>query len=140
MPTYDYACLACGHELVIEHSITAPAKKKCPRCGKSKLERRIGAGASFVFKGSGFYSTDYRTKMPAPEAPVVASDATTSGAAVDPKAPAATKADAEKTSAPKTGAEKPVAEKSAPAKDAPAAASKALEPKPPQKRRGDRAS
>jgi putative FmdB family regulatory protein len=140
MPTYDYACLACGHELVIEHSITAPAKKKCPRCGKSKLERRIGAGASFVFKGSGFYSTDYRTKTPAPEAPAVANEATKAASdAADPKAPAPAQSDAEKT-APKTGAEKPAADKTAPAKDAPAAASKAPESKPPQKRRGDRAS
>lgn len=139
MPTYDYACLACGHELVIEHSITAPAKKKCPRCGKSKLERRIGAGASFVFKGSGFYSTDYRTKTPAPEAPVVASETAAASGAADAKAPAADKSGAEKTAAPKTGSEKPAADKVAPAKEAPAVAPKNSETKAP-KRRGDRAS
>jgi putative FmdB family regulatory protein len=43
MPTYDYVCRACQHELEIFHAITAPARKKCPRCGKNQLERRIGA-------------------------------------------------------------------------------------------------
>ncbi|MBL8857739.1 MAG: zinc ribbon domain-containing protein [Planctomycetes bacterium] len=61
MPTYDYVCGACGHALEIFHSMTEAAKKKCPKCGKSKLERRIGAGAGFLFKGQGFYKTDYRS-------------------------------------------------------------------------------
>lgn len=62
MPTYDYACRACGHALELFHSMTEPARKKCPRCGKNQLERRIGAGAGFLFKGSGFYRTDYRSE------------------------------------------------------------------------------
>lgn len=62
MPTYDYRCKACGHALELFHSMTEAPKKRCPRCGKNQLERKIGAGAGFVFKGSGFYSTDYRSK------------------------------------------------------------------------------
>lgn len=61
MPTYDYVCGQCGHRLEIFHSITASAKRKCPACGKNKLQRRIGAGAGILFKGSGFYQTDYRS-------------------------------------------------------------------------------
>jgi len=62
MPTYDYVCNACGHALEIFQSMSESPKRKCPSCGKSKLERRIGAGAGFLFKGSGFYLTDYRSK------------------------------------------------------------------------------
>ena len=61
MPTYDYRCAACGHDLEVFQSITEAPKKKCPACGKRKLERRIGGGAAFLFKGSGFYVTDYRS-------------------------------------------------------------------------------
>jgi len=61
MPTYDYRCKACGHALEVFQSITEGAKRKCPACGKNKLERQIGAGAGILFKGSGFYQTDYRS-------------------------------------------------------------------------------
>ena len=61
MPTYDYVCDECGHEFEVFHSITEPARKKCPECGKLKLRRRIGPGAAVLFKGSGFYQTDYRS-------------------------------------------------------------------------------
>lgn len=62
MPTYDYACKACGAELEIFHSMTESAKRKCPECGELKLQRQIGAGAGILFKGDGFYETDYRSK------------------------------------------------------------------------------
>lgn len=62
MPTYDYACSKCGHELEIFHSMSEAPKKKCPKCGKNGLERKIGAGAGFLFKGEGFYLTDYRSE------------------------------------------------------------------------------
>ena len=62
MPTYDYVCNACGHELEAFQSIREPALKKCPKCGKPKLERRIGPGAGILFKGGGFYQTDYRSE------------------------------------------------------------------------------
>jgi putative FmdB family regulatory protein len=61
MPTYDYVCDACGHALEVFQSMSEAPKKKCPKCGKSKLHRRIGAGAGFLFKGTGFYQTDYRS-------------------------------------------------------------------------------
>lgn len=62
MPTYDYVCDACDHSFELFQSITAAAKRKCPECGKSKLRRLIGPGAAIVFKGSGFYTTDYRSE------------------------------------------------------------------------------
>lgn len=61
MPTYDYICKACGHKLEIFQSMTESPKRKCPACKKSKLERQIGRGAAILFKGSGFYQTDYRS-------------------------------------------------------------------------------
>ncbi len=61
MPTYDYVCDACHHEFEQFQSITADPLKKCPKCGKNKLRRLIGTGAAIVFKGSGFYQTDYRS-------------------------------------------------------------------------------
>lgn len=61
MPTYDYECDACGHEFELFQSISDPVKRKCPECGKLKLRRLFGTGAAVVFKGSGFYQTDYRS-------------------------------------------------------------------------------
>ena len=60
MPTYAYACEKCGHEFDTFQSITAKPLRKCPACGKAALKRLIGAGAGIIFKGSGFYATDYR--------------------------------------------------------------------------------
>ena len=62
MPTYDYRCSACGHQLEIFHGISEKPRRTCPKCKKQKLERLISAGAGLVFKGSGFYLTDYRSK------------------------------------------------------------------------------
>lgn len=61
MPTYDYECDACNHEFELFQSISEPVKRKCPECGKLKLRRLFGTGAAVVFKGSGFYETDYRS-------------------------------------------------------------------------------
>lgn len=61
MPTYDYLCEACGHELEIFQGINDDPVKKCPECNKNKLKRQFGTGAAIVFKGSGFYQTDYRS-------------------------------------------------------------------------------
>lgn len=61
MPTYDYRCNACGHEFELFQSMSEGVKKKCPACGKLKLERLIGTGSALIFKGSGFYETDYRS-------------------------------------------------------------------------------
>jgi putative FmdB family regulatory protein len=62
MPTYEYICDNCGHEFEQFQSITAKPLRKCPKCGKSKLKRLIGAGSGVIFKGSGFYATDYRSE------------------------------------------------------------------------------
>lgn len=62
MPTYDYKCDACGHTFELFQSIKANPIKRCPACGKNKVKRLIGTGAGLIFKGSGFYITDYRDK------------------------------------------------------------------------------
>ncbi len=61
MPTYDYKCDACDHQWEEFQSIKANPTKKCPSCGKSKARRQIGGGAGLIFKGTGFYLTDYRS-------------------------------------------------------------------------------
>ncbi len=62
MPTYDYICRACGHEMELFQSMSEKPKRKCPECGAMKLERLIGTGAAVIFKGGGFYETDYRSE------------------------------------------------------------------------------
>lgn len=62
MPTYDYVCDACDHEFELFQSIKDNPKRKCPECGKLKLRRLFGTGAAVMFKGSGFYTTDYRSE------------------------------------------------------------------------------
>ncbi len=61
MPTYDYKCEKCDHRWELFQSITAKPIKKCPECGAQKAKRVIGPGAGILFKGSGFYQTDYRS-------------------------------------------------------------------------------
>jgi putative FmdB family regulatory protein len=60
MPTYDYRCRKCGHEFELFQAITAKPAKRCPKCGRNTAERMIGIGAGVIFKGSGFYETDYK--------------------------------------------------------------------------------
>jgi len=62
MPTYEYRCEACGHEFEAFQSMTAAPLETCPACEKDQLRRLIGTGAGIIFKGSGFYETDYRSK------------------------------------------------------------------------------
>ncbi len=72
MPTYQYECEACGHDFEELQSMTEKKLTKCPKCGKKKLARLIGGGAGMIFKGSGFYETDYKKKSPSgSEAPAV---------------------------------------------------------------------
>ena len=60
MPTYEYECLKCKDHFEVFQGIMAPLLKKCKKC-RGRLRRRIGTGAGIIFKGSGFYSTDYRS-------------------------------------------------------------------------------
>jgi putative FmdB family regulatory protein len=60
MPTYEYICSKCGHEFDIFQRMTDSLLKDCPHCGKMALKRKIGTGAGIIFKGNGFYCTDYR--------------------------------------------------------------------------------
>lgn len=62
MPSYEYKCDACGHEFEEFQGIKDDPLKKCPQCKKNKLRRLISGGAAIVFKGSGFYQTDYRSE------------------------------------------------------------------------------
>jgi putative FmdB family regulatory protein len=62
MPTYEYICENCRHKFEQFQTITAKALRKCPQCGKNKLKRLLGCGSGVIFKGSGFYQTDYRSE------------------------------------------------------------------------------
>ncbi len=86
MPTYDYECDACEHAFEEFQSMSEAPLKKCPKCGKNKLRRLIGTGAAILFKGSGFYQTDYRSESyksaaKADEKPAASSTGGTNGAA-----------------------------------------------------------
>ena len=98
MPTYEYQCKACGNRFETFQSISAKPIKKCPACGKNTVQRLISAGAGIIFKGSGFYETDYRSESyksaakkesPAAETAKPAADGKTNAA---PTAPAASSA------------------------------------------------
>ena len=60
MPTYDYVCRHCEHAFEHFQGIHDPVLRKCPSCGRLGLKRLIGSGAGILFKGSGFYETDYK--------------------------------------------------------------------------------
>lgn len=62
MPTYEYVCDACGHAFELFQGIKEPVKRKCPKCSALKLRRLLGTGAAVIFKGGGFYETDYRSE------------------------------------------------------------------------------
>jgi putative FmdB family regulatory protein len=105
MPTYEYECGNCGHKFEQLQSITAAPLKKCPKCGKNALKRLIGTGGGVIFKGSGFYQTDYRSesykkaaeadkKLPASDKP--AANAAPAGDAAAPPPPPAPSAPAKK--------------------------------------------
>jgi putative FmdB family regulatory protein len=117
MPTYDYVCRACGHELEIFHSISEPPRRKCPDCGKLRLERRIGKGAGILFKGGGFYQTDYRSeaykraesaeKTPSPEGAAAADKKAPEGTSDGGSRAASSDAKASRPRTPKESASKP---------------------------------
>ena len=65
MPTYQYECDACGHSFEILQSMLDKKLSRCPACRENSLYRLIGSGSGIIFKGSGFYETDYKKKGPA---------------------------------------------------------------------------
>ena len=91
MPTYDYRCQECKHEFELFQQLSAPVKKKCPVCAKLKLKRLIGAGSAIMFKGSGFYETDYRSAA-------YKKDAKAAKEAANPKSDESKKSDSKKKS------------------------------------------
>jgi len=94
MPTYDYRCDACDHTFEEFQSMLDKPLKKCPKCKKPKLRRLLGTGAAILFKGSGFYQTDYRSesyKSAAKADESAAKSASDGGKKSDDKAGAAAK-------------------------------------------------
>jgi putative FmdB family regulatory protein len=89
MPTYDYECDACGHKFELFQSIKDDPERKCPQCKKLKLRRLFGTGAAIMFKGSGFYQTDYRSdsykKQAHADKPAAESKSSESGGSSDKK-------------------------------------------------------
>ena len=118
MPTYEYQCDACGNKFEKFQSIKSGPIRKCPKCGKSKVRRLISTGAGLIFKGSGFYITDYRSDSYKEKAK------SESGEKKDTAKPETSKADSGKTETPKS---------EAPKSDAPAPKS-APPPKSPRKK------
>ena len=74
MPTYDYVCQKCGNEMEVVQSMNDPRLKKCPKCKKLSLKRLMGGGAGLIFKGTGFYITDYKKKTGTPDSAVASSE------------------------------------------------------------------
>jgi putative FmdB family regulatory protein len=92
MPTYDYACTKCGHTFEAVQSMKDAPFKKYPKCGKQSLKRLVGAGAGLIFKGTGFYITDYKKKSGQPEKSASGGEKPGSGGAdKKPASPAAAK-------------------------------------------------
>jgi putative FmdB family regulatory protein len=92
MPTYEYACSKCGHHFEQFQSMRDEPLRKCPKCHKAALKRLIGGGAGLIFKGSGFYITDYKNKGMAKAASAEAGSAAPK-AEGSPKAEGGAKAD-----------------------------------------------
>lgn len=115
MPTYDYVCDACEHAFEEFQSMSAKMLKKCPECGKLKLRRLIGTGAGVIFKGGGFYETDYRSDSYAKEAKAdKPSEVKSDSKSGDAKKSENKSSEAKSTEAkPKTDAKKPAPKKDA---------------------------
>jgi putative FmdB family regulatory protein len=110
MPTYEYKCKSCGNKWDLFQSMTAKHIRKCPACGKNTAERQFGTGAAIIFKGSGFYETDYRSedyKKAAEADSKAAKGETTADTKADSKADTKTdtKSDSKSDSKPDTKAE-----------------------------------
>jgi putative FmdB family regulatory protein len=98
MPTYDYQCGGCQHEFEHFQSINDKVLRKCPACGALKLKRLIGAGAAVVFKGSGFYQTDYRSESYKKRASQDSSSGSSSSSSSESKSDTGAKGDSSSSS------------------------------------------
>jgi len=118
MPTYEYKCDACGNAFEKFQPMSAAPVKKCPKCGKNKVRRLISAGAGLIFKGSGFYITDYRDSGYSEKAKADSAAAGEKPAEAKPNdgAADAAKPAAMESKPAETKAEKPAAKESVPAK------------------------
>lgn len=107
MPTYEYRCEACGHQFERYQSITAAPLRKCPACGQRTVQRLLGTGGGIIFKGSGFYQTDYRSESYKKAASAEKNTASGNGhatpAKTGDKAPAASKPVRKPADAARTG-------------------------------------
>jgi len=115
VPTYSYECGKCGHRFDVFHGMSATPKVKCESCGSTKTTKQLGTGAGFIFKGSGFYETDFKDKKGAPDkkaeaAPAEGKTETKTEPKAEPKPKTETKVEAKP--APKAES-KPAASKSA---------------------------
>ena len=81
MPTYEYVCTKCGHAMEAFQSMKDAPLTKCPACKKPALKRQVGGGAGLIFKGSGFYITDYKKKSGTPDPKPAAKSSETKSAA-----------------------------------------------------------
>ncbi len=108
MPTYEYECDACGHAFEEFQRMSDAPLKTCPACKKKKLVRLIGAGAGIIFKGSGFYETDYKRK----DQPKPAAEGKSEASAKSDPAPAKSDATPAKPESSSGGASKPAAKAS----------------------------
>lgn len=112
MPTYSYECDACGHTLDKFQGINDDPLTKCPKCNKKKLRRLLGTGAGLIFKGSGFYLTDYRSES-------YKSRAEADKKSSESSSTSESKSDGGDQGSSKPAAEKPVAEKPAKSESSP---------------------
>ncbi len=130
MPTYEYKCDGCGYAFERFHSMSAAPIKRCPECGKAKVKRLIGTGAGLIFKGSGFYITDYRDKSYADKAKAESGGGTSTETKADAKpADGAGSAGGAGGAATPPAEPKPAAAKSEPAPKAETASKSAAKPK-----------
>lgn len=117
MPTYDYECDACGHKQEVFQNISDPLLEKCPKCKKKKFRRLFGAGGGVIFKGSGFYTTDYRgdsyTKAAAADKPSesTSSSSDSSSSKTDAKPAAKSESSSSSTSSSTSASSKPAKKK-----------------------------
>lgn len=105
MPTYDYVCDACGHAFEQFQAMSEKRLTTCPKCKKKKLVRQIGSGGGIIFKGSGFYQTDYK-KTSAPASETSSSSSTPCGKEACKATPGTCAADAAPATSSKSSSKK----------------------------------